>query len=190
MKSALFLDRDGVINVEKEYLFRIEDFEFIDGVFDACRYFASIGYLIVIVTNQAGIARGYYTEDDYERLTTWMLKRFLDEGVAISKVYHCPHHPDYSGECGCRKPMPGMLLKAARDLGIILEDSIMIGDKDSDMQAAKNAGIAKRFLVKTGHPITNEDMNFATTVFDKITDIACLYSKLASALMGKAHESQ
>ena len=96
MKKALFLDRDGVINKEKNYLYKIEDFEFIDGVFDTCRYFQDLGYLIIVITNQAGIARGKYTEKDFEILTTWMLKEFEKENITISKVYYCPHHPDIS----------------------------------------------------------------------------------------------
>ncbi|WP_319380101.1 D-glycero-beta-D-manno-heptose 1,7-bisphosphate 7-phosphatase [Thiomicrorhabdus sp.] len=171
MIPALFLDRDGVINVEKNYLYRIEDFEFIDGVFEVCRAFQSEGYLIVVVTNQAGIDRGYYSEADFETLTKWMLQRFSDEGIAISKVYHCPHHPDFSGDCSCRKPMPGMLLRAAQELNIDLGKSIMVGDKGSDMLAAKNAGIEKRVLVRSGHNIHLSDEELATSVIDSIADL-------------------
>ena len=97
--KALFLDRDGVINKEKDYLYKIEDFEFIDGVFETCQYFQSKGHIIIIITNQAGIARGKYSEKDYEILTEWMKNEFIKKDIKITQVYHCPHHPNYSGEC-------------------------------------------------------------------------------------------
>ena len=141
MQKAIFLDRDGVINIEKNYVFRISDFEFIEGIFDLCRKYQKEGYLIVVITNQAGIARGYYTEADFWELTNWMLSEFAKQGITISKVYFCPHHPDFTGECDCRKPNPGMILQAAKEFGIDLSTSVLIGDKDSDLQAGKNAGI-------------------------------------------------
>ena len=112
MLKALFLDRDGVINVEKDYLYKIEDFEFINGIFELCRYYQAQNYLIIVVTNQSGIDRGYYTEDDLELLTGWMKNKFKKHGIDIAKVYYCPHHPDISGDCQCRKPKPGMLFKS------------------------------------------------------------------------------
>ncbi|MCT7606963.1 D-glycero-beta-D-manno-heptose 1,7-bisphosphate 7-phosphatase [Aliarcobacter butzleri] len=153
INKALFLDRDGVINKEKNYLYKIEDFEFIDGVFETCKYFQDNGYLIIIITNQAGIARGKYTEDDYQLLTKWMIKEFEKNNIKISKVYHCPHHPDFSGECECRKPNPGMLLQAKKDFDIDLSQSILVGDKNSDIEAGINAGIKMNYLVETGHEI-------------------------------------
>jgi len=153
MRKALFLDRDGVINKEKNYLYKIEDFEFIDGVFETCRYFQEKGYLIVIITNQAGIARGKYTEDDFTKLTTWMLQEFKKENIEITKVYYCPHHPDFTGECSCRKPKPGMILDAKKEFNINLENSILVGDKNSDIEAGLNVGIEKSFLINTGHQI-------------------------------------
>ncbi|MGZ3756172.1 MAG: D-glycero-beta-D-manno-heptose 1,7-bisphosphate 7-phosphatase [Mucilaginibacter sp.] len=141
MQKAIFLDRDGVINIEKNYVYRISDFEFIAGIFDLCRKYQKEGYLIVVITNQAGIARGYYTEADFFELTDWMLAEFTKQGISISKVYFCPHHPDFTGECDCRKPNPGMILQAAKEFNIDLSASVLIGDKDSDLQAGKNAGI-------------------------------------------------
>ena len=170
MKPALFLDRDGVINVEKNYLHRIDEFEFIDGVFDACRYFSELGYLIVVVTNQAGIARGYYSELDFSNLTDWMLKCFLDEGVTISAVYHCPHHPEFSGECECRKPNLGMIVSAVRKFGIDLKKSILVGDKLSDILAGRKAGVAINVLVKSGHALGDSEMNQADLVLSSIAD--------------------
>ena len=153
MNKALFLDRDGVVNKEKNYLYKIEDFEFIDGVFETCAYFQDRGYLIIIITNQAGIARGKYTEEDFETLTKWMIKEFEKENIKISKVYHCPHHPDFSGECECRKPKPKMILDAQKEFDIDLENSILVGDKNSDIEAGINAGIPQNYLITTGHKI-------------------------------------
>ncbi len=146
---ALFLDRDGVINVEKNYLYRIEDFEFIDGIFELCRYFQAKGYKVVVVTNQSGICRGYYSEEDFTKLTKWMEREFAKEGVRIAKTYHCPHHPDFTGSCACRKPEPGMFLKAKEEFDIDMENSVMIGDKPSDLEAAKRAGIKRGYLFDT-----------------------------------------
>ena len=146
MLKALFLDRDGVINIEKEYLYKIEDFEFIDGIFDLCKYYQSLGYIIVVATNQSGIARGYYSEVDFDKLTSWMLKEFSSKGIDIKMVYHCPHHPDISGKCSCRKPNPGMLLQASIDLSIDLKNSIIIGDKERDVLAGINAGLTTTYL--------------------------------------------
>ncbi len=153
MNKALFLDRDGVINKEKNYLYKIEDFEFIDGVFEACKYFQDLGYLIIVITNQAGIARGKYSEKDFEILTEWMIKQFNKENIKISKIYHCSHHPDYSSECEYRKPKPKMIFDAVRDFNINLDESILVGDKNSDIEAGINAGIKNNFLITTGHKI-------------------------------------
>ena len=146
MKKALFLDRDGVINVEKEYLYKQEDFEFIEGIFELCRHYQDLGYLIFVVTNQSGIARKFYSEADFSKLTQWMLGAFEKEGIHITKVYHCPHHPDISGECACRKPKPGMLFDAAKEYGVDLANSVMVGDKERDIEAALNAGLRESYL--------------------------------------------
>lgn len=145
-QKALFLDRDGVINVEKEYLYKREDFEFIDGIFDLCRYYQDRGYSIFVVTNQSGIARKYYTEDDFLKLTEWMLDAFKKQGITITKVYYCPHHPEISGECECRKPKPGMFFDAAKEFDIDLKNSIIIGDKERDIEAGINAGLQESYL--------------------------------------------
>lgn len=146
MRKALFLDRDGVVNVEKDYLYKIEDFEFIEGIFELCRHYASLGYLIFIVTNQSGIARGYYTEEQYNEVTRWMIKEFAKEGVEIAQVYHCPHHPSISGACSCRKPQSGMLLEAQEEFDLDLEHSIIVGDKERDIEAGLNAGLRETYL--------------------------------------------
>ena len=152
-RPALFLDRDGVVNVEKNYLHRIEDFEFIDGIFELCGRYRDDGYLIVIVTNQSGIARGFYSEADFATLTAWMVGAFAKRGIAIAKVYYCPHHPEISGECSCRKPEPGMFLTAAEELGIDLERSVLVGDSERDVVAAHRAGLKETYLLgKAGTP--------------------------------------
>jgi len=144
---ALFLDRDGVINIDAGYTYRIETFHFVDGVFDLCRTAHALGYLLIIVTNQAGIGRGYYTEADFQHLTAWMRDRFAAEGAPLSAVYHCPYHPDgaverYRRVSDLRKPGPGMILKVRDEWPIDMDASFMIGDRDIDMQAAAAAGIA------------------------------------------------
>jgi D-glycero-D-manno-heptose 1,7-bisphosphate phosphatase len=146
MNKALFIDRDGVINVDKVHVFRKEDFEFNDGIFDLCRSYEDKGYNIIVVTNQAGIAKGLYSEADFQRLTSWMVKQFDIQGIKISKVYHCPHHPDFTGPCECRKPNPGMLLQAVRDFDLDISQCILIGDKESDLQAGRKAGIPEANL--------------------------------------------
>lgn len=169
MNKALFLDRDGVINKEKNYLYKIEDFEFIDGVFQTCRYFQNKGYMIVIITNQAGIARGKYTEKDFKILNKWMIQEFKNENIKISRVYHCPHHPDFTGECECRKPKAKMILDAQKDLNIDLKNSILVGDKNSDIEAGIKAGIIKNYLITTGHKLdTNK---FKVKVVDNLQEL-------------------
>jgi D-glycero-D-manno-heptose 1,7-bisphosphate phosphatase len=141
MNKALFIDRDGVINVDKGHVFLIEDFEFSEGIFDLCRKYFNTGYLIIVVTNQAGIAKGLYSEEDFINLTDWMISQFKNNGITITKVYYCPHHPEISGSCECRKPEPGMLLQAVREFDLKISECIMVGDKESDLEAGRRAGI-------------------------------------------------
>jgi D-glycero-D-manno-heptose 1,7-bisphosphate phosphatase len=152
---ALFLDRDGVINVERDYVHRIEDFEFLPGIFELCARASALGYLIVVATNQAGIGRGYYTEADFQRLTEWMVGVFRERRIVITRVYHCPYHPTagvgvYRRECFDRKPNPGMLLKARDELNLDLARSVFIGDKDSDTAAGRAAGVGRVFKLVSG----------------------------------------
>lgn len=136
---AVFLDRDGVINVDRGYVHRIEDFEFVPGIPFMLRELQLDGWRLVVVTNQSGIGRGLFSEDDYERVTQHMREQLAAHGVRLDGVYHCPHAPDQG--CGCRKPKPGMLLRAAASLGLDLSRSVLVGDKESDMQAAHAAGL-------------------------------------------------
>ena len=166
--KTIFLDRDGVINKEINYLHKIEDFEFINGVFEACQYLESLNYKIIITTNQSGISRGYYTESDFQKITKWMLSQFNNNNIDILDVIHCPHLP--SDFCDCRKPKPGMLLSAKTKYNIDMENSWMIGDKENDIQAANNAGIINTILVKSGHEIDEINSNSKFTL-DSIKDI-------------------
>jgi len=145
--KALFLDRDGVINIDYGYVGKIENFKFRDGIFELTKYFSDNGYQIFVVTNQSGIARGYYTEEDFYKLTTWMKGEFLKRGIEIKDVKFCPHHPDISGVCECRKPEPKMILDLASEYDIDLENSILIGDSKRDIEAGQKAGIKKNILV-------------------------------------------
>jgi D-glycero-D-manno-heptose 1,7-bisphosphate phosphatase len=177
IRRAVFLDRDGVINKEKGYVHTIDGFHFIDGVFDACREMSKAGYRLIIITNQAGIARGYYTEEDFHHLTKWMLNEFQKHGIQIDGVYHCPHHPvhgvgDYRRECDCRKPAPGMILRAAKDHSLDLPHSILIGDKATDIEAGRAAGVGCCVLLLTGHPLSNKDLDNADAVFPDLPGLA------------------
>ena len=144
--KALFLDRDGVINVERNYLYKIEDFEFIDGIFELCALYKSKGFKIIVVTNQSGISRGYYDENDFHKLTQWMIGEFLKRGVVIDKVYFCPHHPDIDGVCSCRKPDIGMFLDAQKEFDLDLVSSVMIGDNERDIEAAIKSGVEETYF--------------------------------------------
>jgi len=163
INRALFLDRDGVINHDSGYTSDIESFRFIDGIFDVCRAAKQLGYLLIVVTNQAGIGRGYYSEQDFAILTKWMCDQFEAEGAAISDVFYCPYHPEhgvghYKKDSFDRKPNPGMLLQAADKHELDLNRSIMIGDKNSDMQAANEAGVGLRchFLSGDGSDVVSD----------------------------------
>lgn len=144
-KKTIFLDRDGVINIDKHYLYKVEDFEFTDKLFETCRYFQSLDYQIIVITNQSGIARGYFSQADFEKLTNWMIKEFKKNDIDILDVFHCPHGPD--DNCLCRKPKPGMIEDACNKYNIDLNNSWMIGDKVSDMEVALNAGVNNSILI-------------------------------------------
>jgi D-glycero-D-manno-heptose 1,7-bisphosphate phosphatase len=150
--KALFLDRDGVINEEANYLWRREDVRFVSGIFSLCRAAQSLGYKIVVVTNQAGIGRGMYSEADFHGLMEWMGAEFAREHVTLDAVYFSPYHPEhgighYRRDHEDRKPGTGMLRRAAVDLGIVLADSILVGDRCTDIAAANAANLRQAFLI-------------------------------------------
>lgn len=150
--KALFLDRDGVVNVDSGHVHRRECFEFQPGIFELCRAAQACGYLLIIVTNQAGIARGYYSESEFLELTDWMNAKFAEQQVHITRVYYCPYHPvlgigKYKYDSPDRKPSPGMLLRAQSELHLDLASSVLVGDRFSDIQAAIAAGVGTQILL-------------------------------------------
>ena len=154
MDKAVFLDRDGTINANKGYVYKIADFEFLPGAKEALALLRGAGYRLVIVTNQSGVARGYYTEDDVRTLHDWLLETLARVGADIAGVYYCPHHPEarveaYRKECGCRKPGLGLFYKAASELGLDLDRSIAVGDRVRDLEICRHSG-CRGYLVGNG----------------------------------------
>lgn len=173
-QKALFLDRDGIINEDRGYVYRIEDFVFTEGVFDVLRYAQARGYRLVVITNQAGIGRGYYTEEDFQRLTTWMLSQLKEEGILIDKVYYCPFHPTrgigkYRKESECRKPAPGMIMQAAEELDLDVSRSVLVGDKESDIEAGRRANVKTTVLLKSPRYFQNDTQ--ADRVVDTLREV-------------------
>ena len=165
MINAAFIDRDGVINKEKDYLYKISEFEFTDHCIDALRNIIDAGYRIIVVTNQSGIGRGYYTEADYHKLTDWYVNKLKAYKVDVTDVFFCPHHPNarlaqYRKRCDCRKPKPGMILQAAEKYDINLATSVLIGDKLTDIQAGEAAGVGTNILVGS----QTDSVNVAATM--------------------------
>lgn len=168
--KALFLDRDGIINLDHGYVYKIEDFEFMKGIFELVSYFVKHGFLIFIVTNQSGIGRGYYTVQDFNTLTSWMLSKFKAHHISIQEVYYCPHTPE--AHCDCRKPNTGMIEACLNRYNIDLNQSWLIGDKQSDIQLARNANIGNSIAISktelTGATYTFPNIQ---TCQEKITSI-------------------
>lgn len=172
--KAFFLDRDGVINIDHGYISTPDSFDFVPGVFDACRTIRKNGYEIIVVTNQSGIARGYYDETAFMSLTTWMLGEFEKKGINIKAVKYCPHHSKhgegkYLLDCSCRKPEPGMLLEAAEQFDISLSESVMVGDKLSDIEAGRRAGISHLYKIGKGEENKENDYVTCSNLFDVVT---------------------
>ena len=170
---AAFIDRDGVLNVEHGFVHRIEDFVLLPGALAALAALQAAGYRRVVVTNQSGIARGLYTEADFERLMSEVRGRLRAEGVSVDAVEYCPHLPDapleqYRRACACRKPEPGMLLKAIRTLDIDPASSFLVGDRISDVQAGRAAGVGRCFLVRSGYALSADAIAAADAVYDDL----------------------
>jgi len=136
----LILDRDGVIIADRVYVHRIEDLEILPGVVKGLRKFRDASFKLIVVTNQAGIARGIYAVEDLNKFQTELLRRLEAKGIKIEKTYHCPHHPKFTGDCECRKPKAGMIRLAEKELDFDASNAIFIGDKDSDIELGKNCG--------------------------------------------------
>ncbi len=151
MNKAVFLDRDGVVNTEVDYLHEPEKVKLEKHVVEAFRIFRRKGYKLVVVTNQAGVAKGVYKEEDIAPVHEKIQELLAAENLSIDAFYYCIHHPDFTGACSCRKPAPGMLLRAAADLDIDVSQSVMVGDRMSDVEAGVNAGCAHSYLIRTGY---------------------------------------
>jgi len=179
MRRAVFLDRDGTINYEKEYLYQVQEFEFIPGAPEAIRLLNQAGIMVVMVTNQSGVARGYYTENDVENLHRHIDHELENSGAHVDAWLYCPHHPagrgSYALPCNCRKPLPGMLLEAARRNDIDLVNSVMIGDKLADIEAGQAAG-CRTILVRTGYGADEEQHVGLNTLVcdDLLSAVKCL----------------
>lgn len=146
LQRAVFFDRDGTLNVDIHYLHNPEDFEWMPGAREAIRYANDCGFLAIVITNQSGVARGYYPESDVLRVYDWMNKELAKIGAHLDGIYYCPHHPqgvvqEYAIDCDCRKPKPGLLLRAIEEHDIDPETSVFIGDGDSDVACAERAGV-------------------------------------------------
>ncbi|PLX99398.1 MAG: D-glycero-beta-D-manno-heptose-1,7-bisphosphate 7-phosphatase [Desulfuromonas sp.] len=181
LRPAVFLDRDGTINVEKHYLYKIEDFEFIAGAPESIRRLKDAGFLVIVITNQSGIGRGYYSLEAVTRLHQHIQKELAAIGTAIDAFYVCPHHPtegkgQYRIDCACRKPAPGMITQAADELGVDLKCSYLVGDKMADIDAARASGCTP-MLVRTGYgseqllDLADEDLLTFDTLIDATENI-------------------
>ncbi len=183
-RKAAFIDRDGVLNEERDFVHRIEDFTFLPGAVEALRLLRLAGYLLVVITNQSGIARGLYSESDYLALTEHMRERLAAAGVSLDAVEYCPHLPEaplerYRRDCDCRKPKPGMLRRASSALDIEPGASFLVGDRLSDIEAGRAAGIGRCFLVRTGYALPEDAEERADGVYDDL--LACASSVVASS---------
>jgi D-glycero-D-manno-heptose 1,7-bisphosphate phosphatase len=185
--SALFLDRDGVINVDRGHIHRSDQFEFVPGIFQLARFWTNeLRRPIVVVTNQSGIGRGYFDESAYAHLTRWMCDRFEAERAAITRVYHCPYHPvhgvgEYRRDHPWRKPNPGMILQAVSDLGLDPARCAIVGDKKSDIEAGAAAGLGLRILLASGRSEDGEGLPPHEVAADLGAALALLRSRFASA---------
>ncbi len=162
--KAIFLDRDGTVNIDKNYVYKIEDFELIPKTIEALKNFQNKGYLIFIITNQSGIGRGYYKDDDFHKLNNHMLKVFSDNNIKITKTYYCPHVA--KDNCECRKPNTKFITDAAKEFKIKVKESFMIGDKTADIKMGENAGL-KTVLVMTGKSGKDGEFNATPTFTSK-----------------------
>ena len=182
MNKAIFLDRDGTLNIDYGYVHEIDNFKFIDGAIDALRELKKMGYMLVLVTNQSGIARGYFSEEQFLQLTEWMDWSLAEQDVDLDGIYYCPHHPEGKGEykedCDCRKPKSGMLLQAIKELKIDPTQSIMVGDKVEDLKAGIGAKVKTNVLVRTGKLVTEDGEKVADYVLDSIVDLPRMLKRL------------
>jgi D-glycero-D-manno-heptose 1,7-bisphosphate phosphatase len=191
-RKALFLDRDGVVNFDSGYVHEPSECVFMDSIFDVVRRANHGGYAVVLVTNQAGIGRGYFSVDQFQAFTQWMLAEFEQRDARIDRVYFCPHHPEFGlGQylltCNCRKPQPGMLIQARDDLELDMQASLMVGDKRSDLEAAAGAGVGHRFLFA---PAGEEEVELLPALGTQIAQLSELIPWFArDGLAAPGHQS-
>lgn len=183
-RKAAFLDRDGVINLDRAYVHQWDEFEFVPGAVDAMRRLREAGYVLIVVTNQSGLARGMYTEAQFQALTRRMREALAEAGADVEAVYHCPHHPkgkvpELAVDCDCRKPEPGMILQAVREHGLSLEQSFMVGDKPSDIEAARAAGLGHAYIVQSHNKESTDGLAGADAAYADLA--ACVDALLKQA---------
>ncbi|WP_255002939.1 D-glycero-beta-D-manno-heptose 1,7-bisphosphate 7-phosphatase [Cyanobium sp. HWJ4-Hawea] len=176
-RKAALLDRDGVINIDKGYVHHWSDFTFLPGAIEGLRLLQGSGYALVIITNQSGLARGYYTSDEYESLNNSLRLHLADNGIELAGIFHCPHHPNgvieaLAVECDCRKPNPGLINQAVEALWLDRDRSILIGDKISDIEAARAAGINRAYLVGAVNDQDSMASFKANAFFESLLDCA------------------
>lgn len=192
-RRAAFIDRDGVLNEERAFVHRREDFALLPGAVAALCLLKEAGYLLVVITNQSGIARGIYSEADYLALTEHLRAELAAAGVSLDAVEYCPHLPDapverYRLDCDCRKPKPGMLRRAIRALDIEPGASFLVGDRLSDIEAGRAAGIGRCYLVRTGYTLPADAVASADAVYEDL--LACVRSVVASSRQSQAEDSR
>lgn len=183
-RKAAFLDRDGVINLDRAYVHQWDEFEFVPGAVDAMRRLREAGYVLIVVTNQSGLARGMYTEAQFQALTRRMREVLAEAGADVEAVYHCPHHPkgkvpELAVDCDCRKPEPGMILQALREHGLSPEQSFMVGDKPSDIEAARAAGLGHAYIVQSDNKESTDGLAGADAAYADLA--ACVDALLTRA---------
>lgn len=174
--KAVFLDRDGVINIDKGYVHKINDFIFIKGIFSLLQYLLKKKYILIIITNQSGIARGIFTKKDYLNLTKWMEKEFKNRNIHIADIYYCPHHPEFTGKCTCRKPKAGLIKQAIKKHDINIKQSWIIGNNSTDVLAGNQAGI--HYKVLYNQKTLNEILNFEYYKVKNLNEIINIHQKL------------
>ena len=175
MRKILFLDRDGVVNIDKHFVSKIEDIVFVEGIFQLCKYFEEHDYQIIIATNQSGIARGLFSEQEFQAIMFFILEEFRRHGIVVLACFHCPHGPE--DNCTCRKPMPGLFTQALRQFNTEAENCISIGDRERDIEAALAAGISQNYLLQD--PQMNTGHFLGSIVVNSLSEIVQIHQRLS-----------